>query len=136
MGDLRMIGDQRHLRVVGTWGVQKWFRVPICRQRTARDLNRQVARDARRSESVTMTSYVGETDREMRQRSNRTHHRILASMSPKARRRYGYVPSPADELRERPQAAPADARNGRLVKELATPLVQQPSDRGASCEIF
>ena len=38
-----------------------------------------------------MANYVRETDEEMRQRSNRTHHRIVASLSPKVRRRYGYV---------------------------------------------
>jgi hypothetical protein len=66
--------------------------------RVGEDVNRQVAGDARRSESAMMVSYVRETDEEMWQRSNRTYRRLLASLSAEVRRRYGYLPSPTEEL--------------------------------------
>ncbi|OAI41509.1 hypothetical protein AYO40_00300 [Planctomycetaceae bacterium SCGC AG-212-D15] len=52
--------------------------------RRGEDINRQVAADARVGESVLMTNYVKETDEEMRQRSNRTFNRIMASLSPRS----------------------------------------------------
>ena len=57
----------------------------------------------------------------MRQRSNRTCRRLLASLSPAVRRRYGYVPSPTEELEEQLQAAYA-TKNWELVGELAAKL--------------
>ena len=51
--------------------------------RQGEDLNRQVAADARVSETVMMTSYVQVNDEELRQASNRTYSRILASISQK-----------------------------------------------------
>jgi hypothetical protein len=39
-------------------------------------------------EYVMMTSYVKETDEEMRQKSNRTFHRIRASLAPEFARRF------------------------------------------------
>jgi len=92
--------------------------------RAGEDVNRQVAGDARLSESVMMTNYVRETDAEMRQRSNRTFQRILASLSPKVRRRYGYSPSPTAELEEKLQAAIA-AKDWERVAELAAKLNQR-----------
>lgn len=89
--------------------------------RVGEDVNRQVAKDARLSESVMMANYVRETDEEMRQRSNRTYRRLLASLSPAVRRRYGYVPSPTEELEEQLQAAHA-TKNWQLVGELAAKL--------------
>ena len=59
--------------------------------RSGEDVNRQVARDARVSESVLMTNYVKETDEQIRQMSNRTFYRILASLPPEVARRYGHV---------------------------------------------
>jgi hypothetical protein len=88
------------------------------------DLNRQVAGDARLSESVMMANYVRETDEEMRQRSNRTYRRIVASLPPQVRRRYGYVPSPTEELEEQLQAAYA-AKDWQLVAQLAARLEDQ-----------
>jgi hypothetical protein len=38
-----------------------------------------------------MASYVKETDEQMRQKSNRTFSRILASLSPDVARRYGRI---------------------------------------------
>ena len=50
---------------------------------------RQIASDLRVSESVLMPNYVKETDDEMRQRSNRTYRRNLASLSSEVATRYG-----------------------------------------------
>lgn len=89
--------------------------------RVGEDVNRQVAKDARLSESVMMANYVRATDEEMRQRSNRTYRRLLASLSPAVRRRYGYEPSPTEELEKQLQAAHA-AKDWWLVAELAAKL--------------
>jgi hypothetical protein len=92
--------------------------------RVGEDVNRQVAGDARLSESVMMVNYVRETDEEMRQRSNRTYRRTVASLSPQLRRRYGYVPTASEELEEQLQAAYA-AKDWQLVAELAARLEEQ-----------
>jgi hypothetical protein len=52
--------------------------------RQGEDINRQIAVDAGVSESVLATNYVKETDNEMRQRSDRTFCRILASLPEKS----------------------------------------------------
>ena len=59
--------------------------------RSGEDANRRVAQDARLSESVMMAHYVTERDEELRQASNRTYRRILASLPPEVAERYGYV---------------------------------------------
>lgn len=59
--------------------------------RRGEDLNRQVARDAKVSESVMMAHYVRETDEEMRQASNRTFQRIVASFPSAVAACYGHV---------------------------------------------
>lgn len=79
--------------------------------------------------SATKTNYVRETDKQMRQRSNRTYHRIGTSLSPVVRRRYGYVPSPTEELEEQLQAADA-AKDWQLVAELAAKLDQHRKGGG------
>jgi integrase len=73
--------------------------------RTGEDINRQIARDARVSESVLMTNYVTETDVEMRRRSNRTYDRILASLSPEVASRYGHAEPSPTTLEQQVQAA-------------------------------
>ena len=208
--DLRIVANERHFRVVGKWGVEKWFRLPeslyeellkvrteqdyvfaryneqlrafhLARQqkqaaelvaaefnpdnvgdwlyrrliewsdsrpngratihvfrktalqyaRVGEDVNRQVAADARLSESVMMTNYVRENDEQLRQKSNRTFHRLLASLPAQVRRRYGYVPSPTAELEEQLQIAYA-AKDWRRVKQLATKLAAMKKDEGRS----
>ena len=47
--------------------------------------------DARVGESVLMTSYVKETDEQLRQASNRTFARLLASLPVDLARRCGHV---------------------------------------------
>lgn len=89
--------------------------------RRGEDINRQVAQDARVSEGVMMTNYVKETDEEMRQRSNRTYYRILASLSPEVARRYGHVEVVLSVLEHQLQAAVA-AKNWKLASELTAKL--------------
>jgi hypothetical protein len=85
---------------------------------------RPLAADAEVSESVLMTSYVRETDEEMRQVSNRTFHRILASLSPEGARQYGYAETPAVDLEGQFKKAAAAKDWGRVAQlsaELAGP---------------
>ena len=89
--------------------------------RRGEDINRRVASDARVTESVLMTNYVKEEDEEMRQRSNRTFQRILASLAPEVARRYGHVESAVTELERRMRAA-TEAKNWHLAGELAAEL--------------
>jgi hypothetical protein len=65
-----------------------------------------------------MTSYVRETDEELRQASNRTFRRILASLPSEVAFRYGYVEKAATKLEEQLQAA-VDAKNWQLVAQLS-----------------
>jgi hypothetical protein len=69
--------------------------------RCGEDINRQVANDARVSESLLMTSYVKETDEELRQASNRTFARILANLSAELARRCSYTARQEEGLEER-----------------------------------
>jgi phosphodiesterase/alkaline phosphatase D-like protein len=92
--------------------------------RKGEDINRQVAADAKVSESVLMTSYVKETDEEMRQASNRTFHRILAGLPPEVARRYGHVEKTASDLEGQLKIAAAAkdwTRVAQLSAELAGP---------------
>jgi hypothetical protein len=89
--------------------------------RRGEDINRQIAKDARVTEGVMMTSYVKEADEEMRQRSNRTYFRILASLSPEVARRYGHVEDARSELERRLRAA-IEAKDWGLSEELASKL--------------
>ena len=198
--DLRVVGSEHHFKVVGKWGIDKWFRIPeplyleLLSSRTAspfvfaayndqlrrfhesgrrpwmalrvagqfqpenlgdwfyervitwskslpkgpaylhifrktslqyarsgEDLNRQVSSDARLGEGVMMTSYVEETDEEMRAKSNRTFRRIAASLPPAVADRYGFVEPGIDPLRERLDAAIAN-RNWSLASQIAAEL--------------
>ena len=59
-----------------------------------------------------MTNYVQENDEEMRQRSNRTYRRIIASLPAEVAVRYGHVRDARSELEERLRAA-LDAKDWR-----------------------
>ena len=91
--------------------------------RQGEDINRQVAADARVSETVMMTNYVQESDEEMRQRSNRTYHRIIASLPIEVAERYGHVRDARSELEERLRAA-TEAKDWVLAAELAKRLAR------------
>ena len=92
--------------------------------RRGEDINRQVAADACVSESVMMTNYVQENDEEMRQRSNRTYRRILASLPSDVANRYGYVRDERAELEERLRVA-MDNKDWALATELAARLAKR-----------
>jgi integrase len=98
--------------------------------RRGEDINRQVAEDARLGEAVMMTAYVKETDDELRARSNRTYHRILASLPAEVVRRYGHAERPPLPLEEQLAAATV-ARNWSLVAALSAKLAKlSTSDAG------
>lgn len=89
--------------------------------RQGEDINQQIARDTRVSESVLMTNYVKETDEEMRQRSNRTYRRISASLPTEVARRYGHVEEIGSELENRLRIA-LSMKNWPLVSQIAAQL--------------
>jgi hypothetical protein len=98
--------------------------------RSGEDVNRQVARDARVTESVLMTSYVKETDEELRQASNRTFARILASLPHDLALRCGHVESGGD-VEERLRRA-VEAKDWQLAATLTARLAQQKKPTHAS----
>jgi hypothetical protein len=87
------------------------------------DANAQLARDARVGTGVMMSSYVQETDEEMRHSSNRMFVRIQSSLRPDVARRYGIEQSPSSRLEMRLTEAAA-AKNWRLVRKLSVKLAR------------
>ncbi len=76
-----------------------------------------------------MTNYVKETDDQMRQKSNRTFRRIVASLPPKVAERYGYVEKPKDLLQLNLEAALA-VENWDLAARLAAELARKDKAAG------
>jgi integrase len=97
--------------------------------RSGEDLNRQVAKDARVSESVLMTSYVKETAEQLRQASNRTFARILASLPADLARRCGQMEA-AGDVEERLRQA-IEARDWQLAATLTVRLAKQTPIRAS-----
>ena len=95
--------------------------------RCGEDLNRQVAKDARVSASVMMRHYVTERDEELRQASNRTYARILASLPPEVATRYGYPSENETDDLEARLAAATNAQDWNLVTDLARQLAERAS---------
>jgi hypothetical protein len=85
------------------------------------ETSRRVAKDAGLNQSVLMTHYVEEMDPELRDASNRTFERILASLPTEVARRYGYVDQPHSDLEKRLHVA-LENRNWPQVSELASQL--------------
>jgi integrase len=98
--------------------------------RAGEDANQRVADDARLGERVMMTSYVQETDEEMRQKSNRTFERITNSLRADVALRYGFVPPKVDPLVERLNAAAADQK-WSLVASISAELERRKRDQQA-----
>jgi hypothetical protein len=90
--------------------------------RSGEDLNRQVAMDARVSESVLMTSYIKETDEQLRQASNRTFMRLLAGLPIPLARRCGHVDQQAGLEEQLRQAT--EAKDWQKVAALGTQLAR------------
>jgi len=101
--------------------------------RRGEDLNRQVAQDAKLSESVMMAHYVSVRDEELRQSSNRTYQRILLSLSLEVATRYGYRSDNEVADLERRLAAATGAKDWAMVQELAVELTRR-TDR-ANCSV-
>lgn len=84
-------------------------------------ITENVAADARLGEGVMMTSYARLQDVDLRNKSNRTYRRILASLPPEVARRYGYEYSekelPMEQL-EAAQRAGDWPEVGRLAEQL------------------
>jgi integrase len=95
--------------------------------RRGEDLNRLVAQDARVSTSVMMRHYVMEQDEELRQSSNRTFARIVASLPPEVATRYGYPPENKTDDLEARLAAATSAQDWNLVTDLARQLAERAS---------
>ena len=93
--------------------------------RSGEDARHKVAKDARVSEDVMMTHYVEETDPELRDASNRTFCRILASLPSSVAQRYGHFEIEVDVagLEAKVQAATAE-KNWPLVAELSALLAR------------
>jgi hypothetical protein len=96
--------------------------------RRGEDVNRQVARDACVGTGVMMRHYVKETDPERRGASNRTYHRIAASLSPDTARRYGYLTAVRSrtELESDLQEA-VQAKHWERAAQLCAELAARPS---------
>jgi integrase len=97
--------------------------------RAGEDVNRQVAADAKLGEGVMMTHYVQESDLQLRQVSNRTFHRIQASLPPDVAERYGHVEAKKSDLEERLDQA-KEAKNWDLAAQLSNELSRR--GRGAT----
>ena len=108
----------------GRANVHVFRKTTLQHARRGEDINRQVAADACVSESVMMTNYVEEHDEEMRQRSNRTYRRIIASLPTDVAERYGYVRDSKADLEERLRAA-LDAQDWGLASELSACLARR-----------
>jgi hypothetical protein len=93
--------------------------------RTGEDLNERVAKDARLNTSVMLRHYVTEREEELRQASNRTFGRILASLPPEVATRYGYVADTGLAQLEKLLRAATDAQDWPRVGELAAELARQ-----------
>lgn len=93
--------------------------------RSGEDINRQVAEDARVSKSVLMTSYVRETDEQLRQASNRTFSRIIASLPSDLAQRCGHDEK-RDNTEERLRAA-IEAKDWQLAADLTSRLAKTQS---------
>ncbi len=85
------------------------------------DLNRQAAANARLGVSVMVTSYVKESDEEMRAESNRTYGRIAASLPPEIARCYWHKKVDTDPLVQRLPEAVA-RQDWELVSRLTADL--------------
>ena len=116
--------DWRNRNRIKTQHGAEWITIPV-----GEDANRLVAQDARVGEGVMMTSYVKETDEEMRQKSNRTFHRIRASLPVEVAKQFGYDEEAVDPLKKELAEATA-AGNWDLVVRLGAELARRNQRAG------
>jgi integrase len=95
--------------------------------RRGEDTNQRVAMDARLGARVMMTSYVRETDEELRQKSNRTFERIASGFPGAVIGRYGFeFPSESISLVDQLRQA-VETRNWDTVTQLSVRLKTETS---------
>jgi hypothetical protein len=92
--------------------------------RRGEDASALVARDAKVSKDVMMTHYVQERDPELREASNRTFGRLLASVPTEVAVRYGHVEVAKSNLEKYLQEA-ITSKNWSLAAELSAKLARQ-----------
>jgi hypothetical protein len=85
---------------------------------------RQALHDAKVSEKVLRASYLKQSDKELRDESNRNYHRIAAALPPEVARRYGYEEANLTQLEERLAAAVA-AKDWVLVAQLSAEVANR-----------
>lgn len=117
----RRVKDWSTTHPKGRAFVHHFRKTALQHARRGEDINREVAADARVGETVMMTSYVEETDEELRARSNRTYRRILASLHAEVAQRYGHVQDDRAELEKRLLAA-IEAKDWPLATALSARL--------------
>ena len=113
-------------RLDGKAFVHHFRKTGLQHARRGEDINKLVAEDVRVGETVMMSSYVKETDEELRARSNRTFRRILASLNTELARRYGYTEEGSTTL-EQQMAEAMNTKNWTLVSELSAKLANESS---------
>jgi hypothetical protein len=123
------VRDWSKSRPEGTACIHIFRKTTLQYARSGEDVNRQVAADARLGEGVMMTNYVRETDEEMRQKSNRTFHRIVASLPPEVAARYGHEQPKPRSLQEQVAAA-VEAENWDLANKLTAELAKRNRQAG------
>lgn len=96
--------------------------------RRGEDINVRVAADVGVSESVMLTNYVSESENELRERSNRTYRRIVASLPPEIAQVYGHDEINVTELEQKIRRA-VKKKNWSLVVELSAQLAGHQNGR-------
>jgi integrase len=97
--------------------------------RAGQDATQALAKDARVSEGVMMTSYVTEGDLQFRAASNAMYQRLCLSMTPEVARAFGHEHSATAILEQRLRDA-IGSRNWPLVGQIAKKLAGQDRQAG------
>ena len=105
------------------WATPHIFRkTALQHARRGEDLNRQVAQDAKLNVSVMLDHYVDEDADQLRHASNRTFHRILASLPIEVAVRYGHKPADDEAELEKRLLVAAATKDWTAVADLAGKL--------------
>jgi hypothetical protein len=85
---------------------------------------RQALADARVSEKVLLTNYLQQSDKGLREGSNRNYHRIAASLPPAVASRYGHAEASLAQLEEELAGAVA-AKDWVLVAQVSADIANR-----------
>lgn len=124
------IRDWSQDRVDGAAYLHMFRKTTLQYARAGDDANRRVAADARLGERVMMTSYVRETDNEMRMKSNRTFERIAQALPEEVARAYDFI-APKNDPLVRKLAEAVTARDWPLVERLTGELQSRDQSKAA-----